>query len=152
MYKSWRDNIVTIINRAWNRSARFRLSHQWLKIIPHMTGSYYHCCFNHCVHLKLGHRFHALLKVDSDHDNIVHNVHDVCAMLYIWNKFDHEINWFVLNSFVYTILCLKNTHLGKTMKNTFLTVPFVNILVFFFCLTGGLLLLLSECNYTFCIY
>ena len=27
--------------------------------------------FSHCVHLKLGHRFHALLKVCSDRDNIV---------------------------------------------------------------------------------
>ena len=37
-----RDSIVTI-NRAWNRSATFRLT-QWLKIIPHMIRSYYHCC------------------------------------------------------------------------------------------------------------
>ena len=26
--------------------------------------------FSHCVHLKLGHRFHALLKVCSDRDDI----------------------------------------------------------------------------------
>ena len=49
------ENIVTI-NRAWNRSASLRLT-QWLKIIPHI--------FIHCVYLKLGHRFHALLKVCS---------------------------------------------------------------------------------------
>ena len=57
---------------------RFRLT-QWLKIIPHMTRAYYRCCcinepviFSHCVHLnKLGHRFHALLKVCSDRDDIV---------------------------------------------------------------------------------
>ena len=55
------DNIVTI-NRAWNRTASFRLT-QWLKIIPHMIRSYYYrcCCinkpviFSHCVHLKLWH-------------------------------------------------------------------------------------------------
>ena len=53
------------INRAWNQS--FRLT-QWMKIIPHMIRSYYqYCCinepviFSHCVHLKLGRRFHALL-------------------------------------------------------------------------------------------
>ena len=71
-------SIVTI-NRAWNRSASFRLT-QWLKIIPHMIRSYYHSCcihvnepiiFSHCAHLKLGHRFHALSKVIpcSDHDD-----------------------------------------------------------------------------------
>ena len=49
-----------------------------LKIIPHMIRSYYRCCcinepvyFSHCVHLKLGHRFHALLKVYSDRDDTV---------------------------------------------------------------------------------
>ena len=36
----------------------------------------YSCCcmktiFSHCVHLKLGHQFHALLKVCSDSDDIV---------------------------------------------------------------------------------
>ena len=42
-----------------------------------MIRSDYHCCinepviFSHCVHLKLGHRFHALLKVCSDRDDIV---------------------------------------------------------------------------------
>ena len=41
-----------------------------------MIRSYYRCCcinepFSHCVHLKLGHRFHALLKVCSDRDNTV---------------------------------------------------------------------------------
>ena len=43
-----------------------------------MIRSYYSCCsinepgiFSHCVHLKLGHRFHALLKVFSDRDDIV---------------------------------------------------------------------------------
>ena len=56
---------------AWNRSASFRLS-QWLKIIR-----YRRVCINepvilsHCVHLKLGHRFHALLKVYFDRDNTV---------------------------------------------------------------------------------
>ena len=41
-----------------------------------MIRSYYHCrCINepvivgHCVRLKLGHRFHALLKVCSDRDD-----------------------------------------------------------------------------------
>ena len=40
--------------------------------------SYYLCCctnmrviFSHCVHLKLGHWFHALMKVCSDCDDIV---------------------------------------------------------------------------------
>ena len=48
---------------AWDRNTRFRLT-QWLKIIHHMVSS--KCCciielvvFSHCVHLKLGHRFHA---------------------------------------------------------------------------------------------
>ena len=43
-----------------------------------MIRSYYRCCcmntpviFSHCVHLKLGHRFHALLKVCSDCDDTV---------------------------------------------------------------------------------
>ena len=43
-----------------------------------MTRSYYRCCcinepvmFSHCVHLKLGHQFRALLKVCSDRDAIV---------------------------------------------------------------------------------
>ena len=70
------DNAVTI-NRAWNRSGSFRLT-LWLKIIPHMIRSYYcWCCINepviinHCVHLKLGHRFHALLKDCFDRDDIV---------------------------------------------------------------------------------
>ena len=47
-----------MINRAWNRSASFRLT-QWLKIIPHMIRSYYRCCcinepviFSHCVRLN----------------------------------------------------------------------------------------------------
>ena len=31
------------INRAWDRSASFRLS-QWLKIISHMVINYYFCC------------------------------------------------------------------------------------------------------------
>ena len=57
--------LVLTINRAWNRSASFWLT-QWLKIIPYMT-----VMFSHCAHVKLGHRFHALLKVRSDRDNIV---------------------------------------------------------------------------------
>ena len=43
-----------------------------------MIRSYYRCCcinepvmFSNSVHLKLGHRFHALLKVCSDCDDIV---------------------------------------------------------------------------------
>ena len=54
------------------------LTNLWLIIIPQMVRSCYHCCcihepviFSHCVHLKLGHRFHALLKVCSDRDDIV---------------------------------------------------------------------------------
>ena len=27
--------------------------------------------FSHCVHLKVGHRFHALLKVCSERDDVV---------------------------------------------------------------------------------
>ena len=41
-----------------------------------MIRSNYRCCcmnepviFSHCVHLKRGHRFHNLLKVDSDRDD-----------------------------------------------------------------------------------
>ena len=77
-------NIYTMINRAWNRSASFTLT-QWLKIISHMIITctctcrlYYHCCciieaviFSHCVHLKLGHWFHALLNVCCDYDDTV---------------------------------------------------------------------------------
>ena len=47
-----------------------------------MIRSYYRCCcinepviFSHCVHLKLGHRFHALLKVCSDRDDIVKTIY-----------------------------------------------------------------------------
>ena len=61
-----------MINRAWNQSASFRLT-QWLKIISHMTRSYYcnmnQSIFSHCVRVKLGHRFHTLLKVCSHRDN-----------------------------------------------------------------------------------
>ena len=71
------DNIITI-NSAWNRSASFRFKMQWLKIIPHMIRSYYHCCcinepviFSRCVHLKLGCRFHLLLTVCSGRNDIV---------------------------------------------------------------------------------
>ena len=77
-HRDLKGNIVTT-NRAWNQSAGFRLT-QWFKIMPHMMRSYYCCCcccinepviFSHCVHLKIGHRFHALLKVCSDRDDIV---------------------------------------------------------------------------------
>ena len=44
-----------------------------------MVRSHNRCCcinepviFSHHVHLKRGHRFHALLKVCSDRDDIVH--------------------------------------------------------------------------------
>ena len=74
--KGQRDNIVTI-NREWNRSAIFRRI-QWLKIIPNMIRSYYRCwcinkrvIFSRCVHLKRGHRFHALSRVCSDPDDVV---------------------------------------------------------------------------------
>ena len=64
-----------MINRAWNRSASFRLI-QWLKIIPHMIRSFYCCCCINepvifSVHHKLGQRFHALLKVCPDCDDTV---------------------------------------------------------------------------------
>ena len=43
-----------------------------------MIRSYYRCCcinepviFSHCVHLKLGHRFHALLEACFDCNDIV---------------------------------------------------------------------------------
>ena len=72
-YSLW---IKNKFNRAWNRSDNLRLT-QWLKRIPHMIRSYHRCCcinepviFIHCVHLKLGHRFHALLKVCSDRDEM----------------------------------------------------------------------------------
>ena len=90
-------NIVTI-NRAWNRSASFKIT-QWLKIIPHMIRSYYHCCcinepviFSHSVDHKLGHRFHALLKVCSDRDDTVYLTKHVkvtafrfVVFIQIWN-------------------------------------------------------------------
>ena len=61
----WRlkGQYLHMINRAWNRSASFRLT-WWRKIIRYMIKSYYCCCcinepviFSHCVHLKLGHWF-----------------------------------------------------------------------------------------------
>ena len=46
----------------------------FFQLFAHMR-LYYHCCciqepviFSHCVNLKLGHRFHVLLKVCSDSD------------------------------------------------------------------------------------
>ena len=53
-----------------------------------MTRSYYHCCcinepviFSHCVHLKLGHLFHYLLKLCSDRDDtcLEHPAGWICA-------------------------------------------------------------------------
>ena len=71
-------NNVVMINRALNRNASCRLS-QWLNVIPHMIRSYYRCYWinepvisSHCVYLKLGHRFHALLKDCSDLDDVQH--------------------------------------------------------------------------------
>ena len=82
-------NIVTI-NRAWNRSASFRLT-QWLKILPHMIRSYYRCCcinepviFSHCVHLKLRHRCHALYRDDIVSLNV----------LSYWWKICHQSKYF----------------------------------------------------------
>ena len=70
-------------NRAQNHSASSRLS-QWLKIISHMMRLYYRCrcinepvIFSHCVQLKLGHRFHALLNVCSDRDDIAPLMYDL---------------------------------------------------------------------------
>ena len=78
-----------MINSAWNQRSSLRWT-QWRKI-----RSYYCCCcccctnepviFSHCVHLKLGHRFRALLKVCSDRDDtaplrgkqiLIHASHD----------------------------------------------------------------------------
>ena len=49
---------------------------RWLKLVWYIIRSYYRCCcinepviFSYSVHLKLGHWFHALLKVCSDHDD-----------------------------------------------------------------------------------
>ena len=46
--------------------------------IPHVEVINVRCCcinepviVSHCVHLQLGHRFHALLKVRSDRDDNV---------------------------------------------------------------------------------
>ena len=100
--------------RAWNQSASFRLT-QWVKIIPHMIRSYHCCCcmnepvnFSHCVHLKLGYWFHALLKVWSDHDDTVPFNMKSCKSdkkvtglfsVKIWKKFlagqpnKHLIHW-----------------------------------------------------------
>ena len=71
----WKSDLI--VTWAWNRSASFRLT-RWLKIMPHMIRSYYRCCcinepviLSHCVHLKPGHWFHALLKVCCDRDDIV---------------------------------------------------------------------------------
>ena len=51
-----------------------------------MIRSHYRCCinepvmFSHCIHLnKLGHRFHALLQVRSDHDDGVAEVSQALA-------------------------------------------------------------------------
>ena len=69
------------VNAYLNRQYRYDqqgMESEWLKIIPLIIRWYYRCCcinepviFSHCVHLKLGHRFHALLKVCSDRDDIV---------------------------------------------------------------------------------
>ena len=74
---SYWGTVSSQYNRTWNQSASFRLT-QWLKIIPHIIRSYYHCCcinepviFSQCVHLKLGHRFHALLKDCSNREYIL---------------------------------------------------------------------------------
>ena len=57
-----------------------------------MIRSYYCCCsmnkpviFSHCVHLIVGHRFHALLKVCSDRDDIIKKAgtYTGCFFLYI---------------------------------------------------------------------
>ena len=104
MSSSKRDNIVTI-KREWNRSASFRLT-QWLKTIPHMIRSYYRCCcinepviFSHCVHFKLGHRFHALMRVCSDRDDTV--------PLMIWQNIAHlHVNVHVMNKCEINMLIL----------------------------------------------
>ena len=58
-----------------------------------MIKSYYRCCcinepaiFGHCVHLKLGHRFHALLKVYSNLDNTSPLVRSLSIVIYLWIK------------------------------------------------------------------
>ena len=71
-----------MINRAWNRSASFRLT-QWLKIIPHMNEP---VIFSHCVHLKLGHPFHALLEVCCDRDDTA----PLRTLLLIRNQWIHK--------------------------------------------------------------
>ena len=70
-----------------------------LEIIPHMIRSYYrYCCinepviFSHCIHLKLGHRFHALLKVCSDHDYIVPLSYSIQAKLFTEYMFEWLYN------------------------------------------------------------
>ena len=79
-------------HRAWNRSANCRLT-RWLKIIPHMIRSYYRCCcinepviFSHCVHHKLGHWFHALLKVCCDRDDTVPLKQSIFMWTLCWIK------------------------------------------------------------------
>ena len=78
-----------------------------------MIRSYYCCCcinepviFSHCVHLKLGHRFHALLKACSDRDDIVplrgrYNIDNYQIIKWINYYYlktylmDHLYQWFV---------------------------------------------------------
>ena len=95
---------IVTINRAWNQSASFRLT-QWLKIISHMIRSYYRCCcinepviFSHCVHLKLGHWFHAPWKVCSDCDDIV-----PLKEMYRIGKQPHKSDFDTVNNFVLSL-------------------------------------------------
>ena len=69
-----------------------------------MIRSYYRCCcinqpviFSHCVHFKLGHRFHALLKVCSDRDDIA----PLTLLEQLLTKLLHlskEVNWLVMTA------------------------------------------------------
>ena len=64
-----------------------------------MIRSYYRCCcinepviFSQCVHLKLGHRFHALLKVYSDRDDTVPLNETITCIIFMGISFTEKKN------------------------------------------------------------
>ena len=58
-------------HQAWWICARYKSSVLLLNNTHMIRSHCCCCCFSHCVHIKLGHRFHALLKVCPDCNNIV---------------------------------------------------------------------------------
>ena len=74
---------------------------------------------SHCVHLKLGHRFHALLKVCSGRDDIVPLIQKrgTWKMLILETKAKHnltkEIFFFIINENLFNKLFMRSHDLYK---------------------------------------